>query len=85
MKFRDTAFEHGIQKGRIEEVLANKWGQTKWFEIHEDVQGNSQDMAVGFDAEGNALEIGISYIGDHEWVFHAMAVTPAWRKRYSEE
>ncbi len=85
LRFRDSAFEHGITKEQIEDLLADKWGMTKWFPIHDDAQGNSQDMAVGFDAEGDPIEVGITYIDDDEVVFHADTMTPTWQTRYNEE
>jgi hypothetical protein len=67
----------------MEEVLANRWGLTRWFQIHDDKSGNSQDMIVGFDAEGKALEIGITYIDD-EVIFHADNLTALWEIKYNE-
>lgn len=84
LKFRSSAFAHGITQIQIEEVLADKWGMTKWFTIHDDDEGNSPDMAVGFDAEGNGLEIGISYIEDDEVVFHADIMTSRWQYEYDK-
>jgi hypothetical protein len=84
MRFRSSAFDHGITRNQIEEVLASIWGMTKWFAIHDDEDGNSQDMAVGFDADGNGLEIGISYIDDDEVIFHADTMAPAWQSEYNK-
>lgn len=84
LKYRDSAFDHDITQDQIEEVLANKWGMTKWFPIHDDEDGNSQDMAVGFDAEGNGLEVGLSYIEDDEVVFHADNMTLSWQTEYNK-
>lgn len=42
----------------MREVLADKRGMTKWFPIHDDEDGNSQDMAVGFDAGQQLLRSG---------------------------
>ena len=84
LRFRESAFDHGITEDQIREVIANKWGMTKWFPIHDDSDGNSQDMAVGFDAEGADIEIGISYIEDDDMVFHADNVTPNWQVEYNK-
>lgn len=84
-KFQASAFEHGITEDQIEEVLANRWGTTKWFQIHDDGEGNSQDMAAGFDAEGCPIEIGITYRADDEVIFHADSVTSVWEVRYNED
>jgi hypothetical protein len=58
---------------------------TQWHDIHDDDDGNSQDMALGFDAEGNPIEVGITYMQFDEVVFHANAMTPAMRTKYDEE
>lgn len=84
LQFRKSAFDHKITKDQIEEVLANKWELTKWFPIHDDANGNSQDMVVGFDNEGTSIEIGLSYIDDDEVVFHADKVTTAWQTEYNK-
>jgi hypothetical protein len=85
LRFRQSAFEHDITEDQIEEVLLDRWGMTKWFKIHDDDDGNSQDMAVGFDREGSPLEVGLTYINDDEVVFHADDVTPAWQIQYNED
>jgi hypothetical protein len=84
LKFRQSAFTHGIATTQIEEVLANRWGMTRWFQIHDDKNGNSQDIVVGFDAEGIALEIGVTYTGSDDVIFHANKLTPSWEVRYNE-
>jgi hypothetical protein len=68
----------------MEAVLANRWGMSKWFAIHDDKNGNSQDMVVGFDAEGNVLEIGVTYEVNDEVIFHADSLTITWKNRYNE-
>ena len=84
LRFRDSAFDHGITKEQIEDVLVNKYSLTKWFEIHDDDEGNAQDMVVGFDSEGIYLiEIGITYLEEDEVVFHAMKATKPFRNKYS--
>lgn len=85
LKYRSSAFKNKITQVQIEEVLASCWGMSKWFQIHEDEQGNSQDMVVGFDSEGTAIEIGITYVNDDEVVFHANVITSAWAIRYNED
>jgi hypothetical protein len=61
LKFRRSSFDHGATKEQMQTVLADRWHMTKWFKIHDDANGNSQDMAVGFDTEGSLIELGISY------------------------
>ncbi len=83
LRFRSSAFEHGIEAEQVHEVIANKWEMTKWFKIHDDIHGNSQDMIVGFDANGNLIEIGLTYIDNDEIIFHADHVTSAWIEIYT--
>ena len=84
--FRPSSFDHALTQLQMEQVLADKWGGTKWFRIHDDDDGNSQDMAVGFDAEGGGpFEIGISYIGDDEVVFHGNYANAFWQQMYNED
>ena len=85
LRLRLSALDHDITEAQIKEVLANIWGMTKWFKIHDDINENSQDMAVGFDAEGIPIEIGITYIEDDEVVFHANSMSSTWSDRYREE
>ena len=61
LKFRTRALKRNISEDQSREVLANKFGCTKWFDFHDDADGNTQEMAVGFDAEGRLIEIGITY------------------------
>lgn len=83
LKFRASAFRNGITEDQIREVLADHWGMTRWFKINYDKHGNSQDMAVGFDAEGISIEIGLTYIADDDVVFHADKVTTTWKTRFA--
>ncbi len=46
LKFRSSAFHHGITKVQIEEVLADRWNMAKWFQIHNDKDGNSQKINI---------------------------------------
>jgi hypothetical protein len=85
LRFRESAFEHNITEDQIKEVLANRWGMSRWFKIHDDVDGSSQDMVVGFDAEGVLIEVGVTYLLDDEVIFHADNMTAGWANRYNEE
>lgn len=84
--FRQSAFDHGLTELQMEQVLLDKWGGTKWFKIHDDDDGNSQDMAVGFDGDGGGpFEIGVTYIDDDEVVFHGNDANAFWQQRYNED
>jgi len=84
LRFRLSAFAHGVTDNQMQEVLANQWGMTKWFEIHDSDDGDSQDMVVGFDADGALIEIGITYVADDEIAFHADKATSYWIERYNK-
>ncbi len=84
LRFRASAFQHGITKDQMEEVLASQWGMTRWFKIHDDHDGNSQDMVIGFDAEGVLIEVGLTYIDDDEFIFHADSATSSWKDKYNK-
>ncbi|MBX9724614.1 MAG: hypothetical protein K2X81_24630 [Candidatus Obscuribacterales bacterium] len=58
---------------------------SKWFKIHDDFDGNSQDMVVGFDSKGILLEVGITYLDDDEVVFHADCATSSWQSLFKEK
>lgn len=85
LKFLPSAFRHKVTKYQIGEVLANTFGTTKWFSIHDDRDDNLQDMVLGFDSQARMLEVGITYIGDDEIVFHAQKITSDWSERYRGE
>lgn len=84
LSFRASAFQHGVTKDQMEEVLVNQWGMTRWFKIHDDHNGNSQDMAIGFDAEGVLIEVGITYVDNDEFIFHADEATTTWERRFNK-
>jgi len=83
--FRSSALKHNISEDQVREVLANKFGGTKFLDFPDDDNGNTQEMAVGFDAEGRLIEIGITYLDEDDVVFHADNATPNWQKRYNQE
>lgn len=85
LKFRRSAFKHGITSERIEQVLSDKYGSTIWFELQPDRQGNLQEMIVGYDNNGILLEIGLTYLGESIFVFHAARASFVWRVRHREE
>ncbi len=87
MRIDPEAFKHGKSAEEIEFVFASY--VTEWFEIGLSERGNERAMLVGFDSDGNAMEIGVELIpsddGDDEvYFFHAMKATPEWKKKYSE-
>ncbi len=85
LKFRKSAFKHGISIERIEQVLSDVSKDTVWFDIHTDKRGNLQEMAVGHDYNGIMLEIGVTSIGENLVVFHATRAGFNWRVKHREE
>lgn len=85
LKFRKSALKHGINKERIEQVLSDRFGSTLWTEIEPDRFGNAQEMVVGYDNNRIVLEIGLTYINESIFVFHAAKANFTWRIRHKEE
>jgi len=85
LKFRKSAFKHGIDRERVEQVLSDRFGSTLWAEIESDRLGNPQEMVVGYDSNRILLEIGLTYIGESTFVFHAAKANFTWRIRHKEE
>ncbi len=85
LKFRKSAFKHGISRERIEQVLSDEYGPTLWIEIHPDTLGRVQDMVVGYDNNGMLLEIGLTYVEETIFIFHAAKASFNWRLKHKEE
>ncbi len=85
LKFRKSAYKHGISKERIEQVLSDEYGPTLWREIHPDSLGRAQEMVVGYDNNGLLLEIGLTYVEEFVFIFHAARASFSWRMQHKEE
>lgn len=56
------------------------------YEMHDDAEGNAQDMYVGHTGtRPYPLEVGVSYRENENVVFHAAKVTPEFEKLYEAE
>jgi hypothetical protein len=91
MGFSDSAFKHDITEEQIEFVYASML--TEYFDNGISERGNERVMLVGFDMNGNLLEIAVELIpnefsqdedDDEPNFYHAMIATPSWQKKYEE-
>lgn len=78
---RRSALKHEITPQQMRQVLA--YAQTtQFFSIHDDVEGDPQEMAVGFAESDVLLEIGITYGEDIDYIFHAKRAGALYRKLF---
>jgi hypothetical protein len=87
MQFGKEAFKHGKTKEDIEFLYTSYL--TEWFSNGISDKGNERAMLVGFDQNGNLMEVALELIAgedgkDKEYFYHAMDATLKWRKRYRE-
>jgi len=67
IEFNSSAFKHGITEAAIRRAIINV--------VYDDIWDNDEDkhLLIGFDNNGNLLEIMYNMIDDHSInVFHAM-------------
>lgn len=88
MKFDVSAFKHGKTREDIEFLYASYL--TEWFDNGVSQRGNERAMLVGFDSNGNLMEVALELITladgtDEEYFYHAMTATPEWQQRYEEK
>ncbi len=78
----------GITTEQVDYVLA-QYNQgtelTKPIEFGESDNGNSTVLYVGFDQFGELLEVGVEYLDDMDWVYHARKAISSNRDKYSGE
>lgn len=81
-----SAYKQGITEQEIHHVLSEKNPTRRCYEMHDDENGNAQDMYVGCTGTRPwPIEVGISYSADENIVFHASKVTPQYEKLYKAE
>jgi hypothetical protein len=78
-----SALKHEITEQQIREVLADQCS-TKAFELHEDSEGDPQEMLVGYTQTNVLIEIAVKYTDERDQVFHANRVSAEYRKLYEE-
>jgi hypothetical protein len=74
IEFNHAAFKHGITEVDI------RWAFKHWLFDQPVIGGDNKHLLIGFDRNGNPLEILYNVIADGRInVFHAMKCRPAWR------
>ncbi len=81
-----SAYKHGILEQEIDYVLSDKNPTRRFYEMHDDKQGNAQDMVVAYTGTRPwPIEVGLSYSSNENVVFHANKVSLKYRKFYEAE
>lgn len=81
-----SALKHGVSESEIDFVLSSNNPTLRCYELHDDRDGNAQDMFVGFtDSRPWPIEIALSYRDDEIVVFHASKISASNRKLYESE
>lgn len=81
-----SAYRHGITEKEIDYALSDKNPSRRFYEIHDDKEGNAQDMAVAYSGmRPYPIEVGLCYKPKENVVFHADKITPKFRKLYEAE
>jgi len=82
----DSALKHGIEEREIDYVLDSKNPTQQYYELHDDENGNAQDMVVAHTGTRPwPIEVGISYRDTETVIFHANKVSEEFSKRYEQE
>jgi hypothetical protein len=83
MEYRKSAFDHGITKEQIDQMLAAD--ATVWATLPRSRDGYERAMVIGFDSEGRLLEVGIELTDNGSIVFHAMKATRESKQWFEEK
>jgi len=82
----ESALKHGISELEIAYVLDFKNPTRRYYAIHDDGEGNGQDMVVAHTGTRPwAIEVGVCYRAEENVVFHASKVTPKFQTMYEAE
>lgn len=82
----ENALKHGITEQEIHYVLSDNNPTRRSYILHDDEDGNPQDMYVSHTGTRPwAIEVGVSYRPDENVVFHAAKVTPEFAILYEAE
>lgn len=82
----ESAYKHGITEAEIDLVLSDKNPTRRCYEMHDDAEGNAQDMFVAHTStRAWPIEVSLTYRPDENVVFHAAKVTPAFEEFYEAE
>jgi len=81
-----SAFKHGVTEKEIHYVLSDRNPTRRSYLMHDDADGNAQDMFVAHTGTRPwPIEVAISYRQDENIVFHAARATPEYEKLYEAE
>lgn len=81
-----SAYKHGITEQEIDDVLSNKNPTRRIYEMHDDAQGNAQDMYVAYTGTKPwPVEVAVSYRLNENVVFHAHRLTTEYKALYEAE
>ncbi len=81
IKILSSALKHGITEKEILSLSAYDKARAR-FEIHEDENGNPQEMIVGFSQNGKLLEIAVKYTAANDVIFHASKASFKYRRLF---
>ena len=82
----ESASKHGITEPEIHSVLSDNNPTRRAYLLHDDEDGNAQDMYVAHTGTRPwAIEVGVSYRPGENVVFHAAKVTPEFAILYEAE
>jgi len=82
----ESAYKHGITEQEIHYALSDKNPTRRCYELHDDAQGNPQDMYVSYTGTRPwPIEVAVSYRENENIVFHASKATPEYTELYEAE
>ncbi len=82
----DSAYKHGITEEEIDYVLSDENPTRRWYEMHDDENGNPQEMFVAHTGTRPwPIEVGIAYLFNEDLVFHASKISTIYRFLYKSE
>lgn len=81
IKILPSAFRRGITEKEILTLIANDSSCAR-VEIHEDQNGNPQEMLVGFTQNGKLLEVAVKYTSTQDVIFHANKASFKFRRLF---
>ena len=82
----ESAYKHGINEQEIDYVLSDRNPTRRFYEMHDDKEGNAQDMVVAYTGtRPSPIEVGLCYSPDKNIVFHADKVSNKFSQLYKAE
>jgi hypothetical protein len=87
--FAKSAFKHGVTAEQMDDVLRSEYSEI--FDEGFDRTGHYSAIYVGFDSQGNLLEVKAKFISlttsddDNTHVFHADKATTKYRRLFNQK